>query len=41
MDIPLPGGRGRATLRRDAASPTETAGPAPFERRTGRSEEDA
>ncbi|MFF9490675.1 DUF6380 family protein [Streptomyces sp. NPDC014676] len=41
MGTPHPGGKRRATLRRDAASQTETAGPAPFERRTGRAGEGA
>ncbi|MFI5570129.1 DUF6380 family protein [Streptomyces sp. NPDC051740] len=41
MDTPHPGGKRRATLRRDVASQTETAGPASFEQRTGRTEEGA
>ena len=41
MGTPHPGGKLRATLRRDTASQTETAGPAPFERRTGRTGEGA
>ncbi|MGW3254519.1 DUF6380 family protein [Streptomyces fungicidicus] len=36
MDTPLPGGKRWATLRRPAASLTETAGRAPFERRCAR-----
>ncbi|WP_371244596.1 DUF6380 family protein [Streptomyces pimonensis] len=40
MDTPCPGGKRRATLRRATASQTETAGTAPFERRTGRAGED-
>ncbi|MFD7705327.1 DUF6380 family protein [Streptomyces caelestis] len=41
MGTPHPGGRRRATLRRATASQTETAGPAPSERRTGRAGEGA
>ncbi|MFI2507470.1 DUF6380 family protein [Streptomyces sp. NPDC018972] len=41
MDAPHPGGKRRATLHRDAASQTETAGSAPFEQRTGRTGEGA
>ncbi|MFF8032274.1 MULTISPECIES: DUF6380 family protein [unclassified Streptomyces] len=41
MDTPLPGGKRRATLRREPASPTETAGRTRSERRGGRSGEGA
>ncbi|MEV5935994.1 DUF6380 family protein [Streptomyces sp. NPDC093250] len=40
MDTQLPGEKRRATLRRDAASQTETAGRARF-KRSGRSGEGA
>ncbi|MFD8525485.1 DUF6380 family protein [Streptomyces capillispiralis] len=41
MDTPLPGGKRRATLRRDAASQTETAGRAPLGQRGDRAGEGA
>ncbi|MFF5159656.1 DUF6380 family protein [Streptomyces sp. NPDC000348] len=41
METPHPGGKRRATLRRDAASQTETAGLAPLGQRTGRTGEGA
>ncbi|MFI1417549.1 DUF6380 family protein [Streptomyces sp. NPDC020731] len=41
MGTPLPGGKRRATLRRDTASQTETAGRARFEQHTGRTGEGA
>ncbi|MEW1873728.1 MULTISPECIES: DUF6380 family protein [Streptomyces] len=41
MDIPHSGAKRRATLRRAAASQTETAAPTPFERSAGRAGEGA
>ncbi|WP_369075358.1 DUF6380 family protein [Streptomyces griseoloalbus] len=41
MDTPLPGEKRRATLRRDAASQTETAGRAPFKQHGVRAGEGA
>ncbi|MFJ7152551.1 DUF6380 family protein [Streptomyces sp. NPDC100445] len=41
MDLPGPGGRGRATPRRGVASLTATAGRAPFDQHVRHARKDA